>query len=484
MAAMQALGPEMKKLQQKYKGAENRAQMNEEMMKLYKEHNVNPASGCLPMLLQMPAFFVLYSVIRGITNTVTIPAAHGDRRRASRRWSRATIKADPPVHPRSVEDAHRHRGCSRPAQSRSEWTLPQKLLSHHSSHLGGHPVPVVGGRRGRPPVSADVPAQRSEPAGVAGKSASGNAAEIHATHIRVHLSKCGGNSECLFHRFERDPHPDAGNAVPEGHRGWAAGRSHRRAAGAKKGPVVGPDRTGAPEGQARRQRDRPRAPPGVQWRPMERGSPAPRPKEPRPKAHQPSGPRPSRPGRPTDRMVGRERRRARATRVPPDPVSAARRAPPTGATDLGPQTQMTTARPNPRSTLAPRRSVRERPGNRWIGWKRVGRHCRRRRRSSSICWEWLRMMPSSWCSVSPRPACSDGCAVRPGSRPGSDRWPPRPSGVGAPSRTAGDARAGTDLGMVGGTARAGRHRPGAASGRMGRPETATGHRVGAMSRRV
>ncbi len=71
MAAMQALGPEMKKLQQKYKGAENRALMNEEMMKLYKEHNVNPASGCLPMLLQMPAFFILYSVIRGITNTVT-----------------------------------------------------------------------------------------------------------------------------------------------------------------------------------------------------------------------------------------------------------------------------------------------------------------------------------------------------------------------------------------------------------------------------
>src|SRR5450631_1185693 len=71
MAAMQALGPEMKKLKQKYKDAENLALMNEEMMKLYKEHNVNPASGCLPMLLQMPAFFILYSVIRGITNTVT-----------------------------------------------------------------------------------------------------------------------------------------------------------------------------------------------------------------------------------------------------------------------------------------------------------------------------------------------------------------------------------------------------------------------------
>ncbi len=72
MAAMQALSPEMKKLQQKYKGAENRTQLNEEMMKLYKEHNVNPASGCLPMLLQFPAFIILYNVIRGITNTVTI----------------------------------------------------------------------------------------------------------------------------------------------------------------------------------------------------------------------------------------------------------------------------------------------------------------------------------------------------------------------------------------------------------------------------
>jgi len=75
MAAMQALGPEMKKLQQKYKGPENRTLLNEEMMKLYKEHNVNPASGCLPMLLQMPFFFMLYSVIRGITNTVSKGAA-------------------------------------------------------------------------------------------------------------------------------------------------------------------------------------------------------------------------------------------------------------------------------------------------------------------------------------------------------------------------------------------------------------------------
>ncbi|HYA69285.1 MAG TPA: membrane protein insertase YidC, partial [Acidimicrobiales bacterium] len=68
MAAMQRLGPELKKIQQKYKGDRNR--LNEEMMKLYKEHGVNPAGGCLPMLLQFPVFIVLYGVIRGLTNTV------------------------------------------------------------------------------------------------------------------------------------------------------------------------------------------------------------------------------------------------------------------------------------------------------------------------------------------------------------------------------------------------------------------------------
>lgn len=71
---MQDIAPEMKKLQAKYKGAENRMQLQEEMMKLYKEYDVSPVGGCLPLLLQMPAFFALYEVIRGITNTVTTTA--------------------------------------------------------------------------------------------------------------------------------------------------------------------------------------------------------------------------------------------------------------------------------------------------------------------------------------------------------------------------------------------------------------------------
>jgi YidC/Oxa1 family membrane protein insertase len=131
MAAMQALGPEMKKLQQKYKGAENRAQMNEEMMKLYKEHNVNPASGCLPMLLQMPAFFVLYSVIRGITNTVTIPA-HSVTVDGIKKVVPATVKAIP----RYIPDPSKMRTDIVAAHGQLNSfgiDFAQKLLSHHSS---------------------------------------------------------------------------------------------------------------------------------------------------------------------------------------------------------------------------------------------------------------------------------------------------------------------------------------------------------------
>ncbi len=68
MVAMQKVQPEIKKLQQKYKGPENRQQLNEELMKLYKEEGVNPVGGCLPVLLQAPFLFILYSVIKGLTH--------------------------------------------------------------------------------------------------------------------------------------------------------------------------------------------------------------------------------------------------------------------------------------------------------------------------------------------------------------------------------------------------------------------------------
>ncbi len=73
MIAMQRLQPEMKKLQAKYKGAENREMLNQEMMRLYKENGTSPFGACLPSLLQMPFLIVLYTLIRGLSTTV----AHG-----------------------------------------------------------------------------------------------------------------------------------------------------------------------------------------------------------------------------------------------------------------------------------------------------------------------------------------------------------------------------------------------------------------------
>lgn len=61
MQAMQKLQPEMERIRTKYK--DNPAQLNQEVMKLYKTHKVNPVGGCLPMLLQMPVFIALYTVL-------------------------------------------------------------------------------------------------------------------------------------------------------------------------------------------------------------------------------------------------------------------------------------------------------------------------------------------------------------------------------------------------------------------------------------
>lgn len=75
MMAMQKLQPEIKKLQVKYKGPENRQMLNEELMRLYKEEGANPIGGCLPVLLQAPFLFMLYSVIKGLANKVMVKGA-------------------------------------------------------------------------------------------------------------------------------------------------------------------------------------------------------------------------------------------------------------------------------------------------------------------------------------------------------------------------------------------------------------------------
>ncbi|MBC7246830.1 MAG: membrane protein insertase YidC [Actinobacteria bacterium] len=62
MIAMQKIQPEIRKLQEKYK--DDKEKLSQEMMKFYKENKVNPLGGCLPLLLQMPVFFALFTVLR------------------------------------------------------------------------------------------------------------------------------------------------------------------------------------------------------------------------------------------------------------------------------------------------------------------------------------------------------------------------------------------------------------------------------------
>ncbi|MFH1049736.1 MAG: membrane protein insertase YidC [bacterium] len=59
---MKLLGPEMEKIRTKF--ADDQKEQQKEMMKLYSEYGINPASGCLPLLLQMPILFALWSVLR------------------------------------------------------------------------------------------------------------------------------------------------------------------------------------------------------------------------------------------------------------------------------------------------------------------------------------------------------------------------------------------------------------------------------------
>ncbi|MEX0869341.1 MAG: YidC/Oxa1 family membrane protein insertase [Nitriliruptoraceae bacterium] len=85
MRAMQAIQPQMKELQKKYKVDREvmkkdpeqyrakRAKLNEEMMALYKREGVNPAASCLPLLAQAPVFLALFWTLRGMDDLVGQP---------------------------------------------------------------------------------------------------------------------------------------------------------------------------------------------------------------------------------------------------------------------------------------------------------------------------------------------------------------------------------------------------------------------------
>ena len=74
MQNLQAHAPQMKEIQRKYKGDRNK--MNEELMKFYKENNINPASSCLPLLAQFPIFISLFYVLRHFAKEADKPGSN------------------------------------------------------------------------------------------------------------------------------------------------------------------------------------------------------------------------------------------------------------------------------------------------------------------------------------------------------------------------------------------------------------------------
>jgi len=64
--------PKLQEIQKKYKN--NPEKLNQETMELYKKHNLNPAGGCLPLLVQLPIFWALYRTLFSFNNYITDPS--------------------------------------------------------------------------------------------------------------------------------------------------------------------------------------------------------------------------------------------------------------------------------------------------------------------------------------------------------------------------------------------------------------------------
>lgn len=62
--AMMVIQPLIREAQRRY--GSDRVRLNEELMRIYREHNVNPASGCLPLLIQLPIWFALYQALQNL----------------------------------------------------------------------------------------------------------------------------------------------------------------------------------------------------------------------------------------------------------------------------------------------------------------------------------------------------------------------------------------------------------------------------------
>ena len=165
MLAMQRLQPEMKKLQAKYKGPENREMLNQEMMKLYKENGTSPFGACLPSLLQMPFLIVLYSLIRGLSYVVPKGQTYTNAAGADSQVCRKSWMCSAALHPDQLTNA--------PSIGRQSWpnalvvrdgfVVPPALASCHPRECEpGRISPSVPGAHWCCDVPAVLPNEADE----------------------------------------------------------------------------------------------------------------------------------------------------------------------------------------------------------------------------------------------------------------------------------------------------------------------------------
>ncbi len=105
MQRLAHLQPEMKKVQERFKGDKER--MNQEMMKFYRENKVNPFASCLPMVAQFPVFISLYYMLRIDLRHDICPEINPTT--ANTQSVRGRRRVVVPVHPRPDGQGDRHR---------------------------------------------------------------------------------------------------------------------------------------------------------------------------------------------------------------------------------------------------------------------------------------------------------------------------------------------------------------------------------------
>ena len=223
MMKMQLLAPELKKIQNRYKmppgtpvaeRQQARQRLNEEMMALYRENNVSPTGGCLPMLLQLPIFWILYGTIRGLIHLKGFSTVA-----AAKAWCKHPVNGKSCVQPLYIS----HNSSLYHAVIHANGKLmafginmADSVRSAGLTWAEKAPLVASDPPRDRPAVHPDQADQRKERCRRGRESADAADAEGHADHLRCDLHRDPRWRERLLHRVEPVPHRAAGVHVPAG----------------------------------------------------------------------------------------------------------------------------------------------------------------------------------------------------------------------------------------------------------------------------